>query len=358
MNINVGEYSYENEISLIQIEMTGCCNMKCKHCRAYNEPKKFFSFKNMQLVLDFIKEVGSNNFKLTFSGGEPFMHPQLIDFITLARNNNVKQVVITTNASLVTDEMLEKLNNLNFEFLCIQVSLDSLEENKHDEFRGYKGAFHKCDELLEKIKHYPNIHSSIRMTVTKETIANIEEMIQYAIKKESKVIGIGSIIPFGKAENCKLSLNNREKFQFLSIINELHKKYINYIDVVTEDPLKCIVSDSSWRIDKKYLNNPYVFGGCTAGIESLNIRCDGIMTPCSMMSEIIMDINEIESVYDMINKYENSDVIKNLFSRNFSGKCGNCKYKYTCGGCRAVAKAYTNSYMGSDMSCWYYDAKN
>ena len=129
----------------------------------------------------------------------------------MAKESGINQIVITTNASIVTDEILEKLNNLKLDFLCIQVSLDSTNPKIHDEFRRYNGAFKKCDEILEKIKKYDNIYSSIRMTVTENTLDQIDGMIEYALSKKCKILGIGSIIPFGRAKDKKMSFNKNYK---------------------------------------------------------------------------------------------------------------------------------------------------
>lgn len=343
---------YETKLNLIQIELTGYCNMKCKHCRAKNEPKVFFDKEKYNLIMELIKKESSNDFKLTLSGGEPFLHKDLLEYIKIAKDNGISSLVVTTNGSLVKDNYLEYINNLNFDNFIIQVSLDSLTEKIHDEFRGFTGAFKICDNLLDNIKNYPKINSSIRMTITEKTIYQMEEMVQYAINKGCKIIGFGSIIPFGKAEDCSMSLNKEIKLKFLTEVVRLNLKYRDKIEVVTEDPLKSNVKNSPWNICNNCSDDEMMFGGCTAGIDSLNIQSNGIITPCSMIKETILDLNECKTLDKVIEKYQNSQLVKKLFERNFSGKCGRCKKKYLCGGCRASAKGRTNDLFGPDESCW------
>ena len=71
-----------------------------------------------------------------------------------------------------------------------------------------------------------------------------------------------------------------------------------------------------------------------------------------MMEEEILNINDCKDENEMIKMYENSAIIKKLFSKKYKGKCGTCPLKNVCGGCRAFAKAYTNDILGSDLSCW------
>ena len=345
---------YETKINLIQIEMTGFCNMNCKHCRANNEPKQFFPEILYEYLLRVMEKEKGDDFKLTFSGGEPFIHLLLIKFIKKAKNSKIENVVVTTNGSLVKKGDLETINKLKFENFTIQLSLDSLNEKKHDDFRNYNGAFKKVDSLLDEIKNYNYINSSIRMTITNESISQMEDMVKYAISKNCKLIGFGSVIPFGRASNCLLSLSKIEKREFLYKLSELSKKYDGVIDVVTEDPLKSLIENSKWYIGNSIFEE-CTFGGCTAGIDSINIQCDGIITPCSMIKEKILDLKECKKISDFNKKYNESELIKKLFERKFEGKCGNCKFNYQCGGCRASAKGRTDNLFGTDESCWLND---
>lgn len=353
MTIELDDFIYEANIELVQLEIIGRCNMRCKHCRAANQPKDIINSEQMIKIIDFINRVKSDNFRMNISGGEPFLHPQLLDFLKLAKNNNIDRFVITTNASLINDDILNKLDKLKLKYLCLQVSIDSLDKDVHNKFRGYPNAFEKCVEVLEKIKNYKNINSSIRMTITKDTIDEMDNMIKFAIDKGCKIISFGSVIPFGNASDCKLSLIDESKEKFIKMIMEKSKEYENIIKVATEDPLQNLYNyDNNPKEFDFDITDSCVFGGCSAGTSTININSDGTITPCSMMNEKILNINEYQNVLDMTKAYENSPVIKKLFSKKYSGKCGKCKLNRICGGCRAVAKAMTGDYMGSDLSCW------
>lgn len=347
---------YETKLQHIQIEITGCCNMHCEHCRAANESKVIMPLNKIEKIMKFIQKVRDDDFRLILSGGEPFLYPNICEIIELGKKNDINSIVITTNASLITDDILQKLNDINLKFLCIQVSIDSLKEEEHDKFRGYKGSYKKCVEVLNKIKTYPNIHSSIRMTITPNTLSEVEQMINFAVNKNVDIIGIGSVIPFGNAKSGDMSLNTLEKKKFLEILSKKHTELKGKIDVTSEDPLKFLIDDSPWSYNLENIEiDDCFFGGCTAGVTTINISANGIVTPCAMMDEQIMDISQYDDINDLIDAYCNSSIIKNLFSRKFDGKCGLCKYNRICGGCRAFAKAVTGNYMGSDMSCWKND---
>ena len=268
-------------------------------------------------------------------------------------------IIITTNASLISEKTLEQLNDLNVKSLGIQVSLDSIEAEKHDQFRGFQGAYQKAIQVLKLINHYDNIYSSIRMTISHDTLPELEKMIENAIEIGVKRIGIGAVIPVGAGGNGSLTLNKEEKKFFLEKLAEMHEKYKEIIDITTEDPLKFNVSNSPWsfcegincHIDKSF------FGGCTAGITSFNVSADGSVTPCAVLPENIINIHDYHNAKEMSEAYGNNEVIKKLLTRKYEGKCGTCSMNRVCGGCRATAKGLTGNYMASDPTCWRNEEK-
>ena len=84
MFIELENEIYKLMLELVQIEVTGYCNMHCEHCRASNQPHKMITIDQMEKIIKFIKKVKTDNFKLTFSGGEPFLNPHLYEFIKIA----------------------------------------------------------------------------------------------------------------------------------------------------------------------------------------------------------------------------------------------------------------------------------
>ena len=259
------------------------------------------------------------------------------------------------DATITSEEFKERLNSLNLSFLCIQISIDSIYPDIHNAFRKYPKAFEKCEEILDKIKKYENINSSIRMTVTKDTLDQVDKMIDFAISKNCKFLGLGSVIPFGNASNGELSFTKNDKKNFMELVSQKSKKYNDKIQIVTEDPLKFLNQYENNSLNLKInIMDSCLFGGCTAGISSININSDGVITPCSMMEEKILDINDYDNVYDLIKAYQDSSIVKKLFSKKYNGICGKCNLNRICGGCRAVAKAYRGDIMGSDLSCWRY----
>lgn len=334
-----------------QIEITGKCNMKCEHCRAWEEAKVHMSLELYKKGIDFAVSEADSDFRLTVSGGEPFLHPNLIEMMKYAKNKGIEDVIITTNGSLVTLDKLKELKDIGFKNLTVQISVDSFNFEEHNKFRNFPKAFELAMKAFDLAKEV-GIDSSLRSSITPDRINQIEGLVNLAIKKGAKRIGIGSVIPAGKGkENKSLLMNCNQKRIFLEKIAELKVQHPE-IDITTEDPLKFALKDCPWEYGDYDISQEGFYGGCSAGISGFNIDSEGIITPCAVLLEKIVDLKKL-NLEEAKKEYVSSEVIKNLFNRNLKGKCASCKLKRLCGGCRAVAAGTNEDYLGEDTTCFY-----
>lgn len=99
---------YEFFFQLAQIEITGRCNMHCKHCRAANDKRVHMSREIFEKALAFSLSEADPDFRVTLSGGEPFLHPELETFLRLLKERGVKNAIITTNGSIHNLPLLDR----------------------------------------------------------------------------------------------------------------------------------------------------------------------------------------------------------------------------------------------------------
>lgn len=115
----------------LSIEPTNLCNFKCTMCfhgnNEYAEDAK--PLKNMDMncfnkIIDDIKNWGGDRIKLIklYSLGEPLLHPAICEMVKIIKEANIcDKIEITTNASLLTKEISEKLVEYGLDILRISV---------------------------------------------------------------------------------------------------------------------------------------------------------------------------------------------------------------------------------------------
>jgi uncharacterized radical SAM superfamily Fe-S cluster-containing enzyme len=83
------------------IEVNSACNMNCPLCFASARPGFSLTLEEVEAMLDdFVRTEGSPEV-VQFSGGEPTIHPQIIDFVRAAQGRGIPFVMINTNGKRI-----------------------------------------------------------------------------------------------------------------------------------------------------------------------------------------------------------------------------------------------------------------
>ncbi len=126
------------------IQVTGThCNIECRHCFNSSSPRATtFGHMTVEAVTAAIAAAAERGVRdIYFTGGEPFLHPQLLDMLASALA--VAPATVLTNGMLITDRMADALAHLAGAArysLEVRVSLDGYTEEMNDAIRG-RGVF-------------------------------------------------------------------------------------------------------------------------------------------------------------------------------------------------------------------------
>lgn len=126
------------------IAVTNACNAKCDFCGyAYDKmdtaQRLWVDFDGLCRALDILHGRGIRY--LTFTGGEPLLHPRLTDMIAFAVRKNMRPALVT-NGSRLSNAMMEKLHAAGLQTLYI--SVDASRPEAHEENRGLP---HVCERI-------------------------------------------------------------------------------------------------------------------------------------------------------------------------------------------------------------------
>lgn len=163
--------SEQIKITGLYIELTSQCNLRCLHC--YNESGVSTHRIDVESFQNIIKDIENPaGVSVTLSGGEPLLHPDLWKFIEILYQKGFGQILIITNATLVTKEVAEKLKKYG---VSVQVSLNGSCADIHDQLCG-KGNFDKTLTGLKTLKAAGINRILVRYMLAK---FNSEDLIEF-----------------------------------------------------------------------------------------------------------------------------------------------------------------------------------
>jgi len=153
--------------------VTSKCNCRCEMCDIYLSKPFDIGFPEATRVLDFMAK---NEFLVAyFTGGEPSLHPRLVDIVDYAVKCGLL-TSLTTNGT-IPEKTLKALHKVGLHSLS--VSVDSWNPQICSKIRGFKDILEKQKktvELAKKLKMGVYTLTYLGLHITEE---NIEDMVEY-----------------------------------------------------------------------------------------------------------------------------------------------------------------------------------
>ncbi len=130
------------ELKTLFINTGSLCNIECAGCYMESGPKNdrlaYITAAEVRAYLDEIARDGWPVEEIGFTGGEPFMNPDMIEMLDDALARGFRALVLT-NAMKPLWNKREKLLNIverHGEALTVRVSVDHYSRKKHEDIRG------------------------------------------------------------------------------------------------------------------------------------------------------------------------------------------------------------------------------
>ncbi len=143
---------HKQHTCLALIEVNTGCNLSCPICFADAGEGFSLTLEEVERMLDRFVELEGEPEVILFSGGEPTIHPQILDMVRAAKARGIPHVMINTNGLRIAkdDRFLAELEELR---PTIYLQFDGLEQQTYRKIRGQELLDIKlrCLDRLEEI---------------------------------------------------------------------------------------------------------------------------------------------------------------------------------------------------------------
>lgn len=300
----------------ISIEITRKCPSHCVHCSSLSDDKSFEMMEYGKFV-SIVRSAADLGVKtICLSGGEPFMHPDIISMIRATNSLGLKPYVYTSG---VISNAQNVFKSLDFDLLKpiaglvtkLIFNIEAAESDTYNKIMGTEGCFEK---MKQSVRNANSLHivTEAHFVPMKLNIRDIESTIELCAELGISKLSFLRLVLHGRAlENKHLIALSEE--ELLSVKTQLQR--------INERP------DIEIRIGVPLLSD-LSSHKCEAACGKLNIRYDGRVYPCEVfkndMAPTLVSLKP-ESIYDhsLHDIYYNSDYLRAVRDLSKDFTCNN-----------------------------------
>ena len=327
---------WTRDLHTINIALTGRCNLRCPCCYKDLNGKEL-PVERLLYTIDRLHEVGYTT-TLMLAGGEPLLYRGIFDVIKRARSYDM-EVYIGTNGTLLRDEKIKQLKEVDVTRVCIGVDPDLVESPAKD-----PRAYEKTIRAFGRLKQH-GVYGVANLIVTHQNLPVLEELVELLIAEGAA--GVNFLRPklqkIGEwYEEAKLDWKDMRHLQYL--FAKLRRRDIDvYFD--------CAFGMLLEGLPRDLIRDDDPSPTCAAGIDYLNIDQDGSIVACPYLHKEEYIVGNIVTD-DLVDVWRDGHTWADLRApREFSGSCGSCYMKDDCGGCRAITM-WEGDIKSQDPSCF------
>ncbi len=298
----------------MDLAVTYRCNNDCAHC--YNARERNFpelTTDQWFKIMDQLWALGVPH--IIFTGGEATLRNDLPELIRHAESNG--QITgLNTNARRLSDEKyVETLVDAGLDH--VQVTVESWDENIHDEMMQAKGAF---KQTIQGLKNALNskLYVMTNTTMLRNNFYKIPETLDFLAEIGVPTIGLNALIYSGNGLTVGTGLRENELQPILDIATrktaERGQKLIWYTPTQY-----CEFDPTANNLGVK---------GCTAALYSMCIESNGDVLPCQSYYQPLG--NMLTDSWDSIWNHKLSTKLRDR--QGLPSKCEGCPVVSECGG--------------------------
>jgi radical SAM protein with 4Fe4S-binding SPASM domain len=338
---------------IVSYAVTKACNLRCLHCHAdaREAMANELNLEEARQAIDEMADLGTE--ALLFSGGEPLLRKEfLLELTEYCVDVGVIPAMLT-NGVLLNHKVAYELKEAGM--MAVAIPLDSTIPENHDKLRNVPGTFEKA---VNAIKACLDLDLKVAVTTMalKSNFNEIPKIIDFIANLGVDQAVLYDLVPAGRAKDVMdLTMSQEQRVSLIRYLHKMQEEKEMIFLISGGEPLYPEIALEMHRLNgtkppdlllkQFWIHAPI---GCHAGIQYFSLRPDGDVYPCPFLPVRVGNIRD-QSLNEI---WYNSKVLNELRERSaLKGKCGECEYRETCGGCRGRAYACTGDYLATDPVC-------
>lgn len=354
---------FEQKPVLVFWETTRACELSCVHCRAgaIREPLQgeLDTVEGKRLI-DEVASFGKPGPTLIFTGGDPLLRNDLFELMDHANRTGVRFAVSPAASELLTYDSLKRIKEAGA--VSISLSLDGSSAQTHDSIRREPGTFARTLEATEDAIAL-GLSPQINTTAMRRNFRELPKIFRTISALGVKTWEVFFLVQVGRGARLE-DLSPAECESACNLLYDVSRLGITVRTVeapfVRRVAAERVRSGDYWR-DPGYIGMKEELGeGADGpGKSSINPRgtldgdgivfvgFDGTISPGGLLPVGLGNAREA-SIREV---YRNDPLMRKLRERAFEGPCGECDFKFSCGGSRARAFSKGGDPLSSDPAC-------
>lgn len=329
---------------IISWNLTRRCNLACGHCyidagrRRRSFPDELDTADAGRLIAQIAALAPGA--MVVLSGGEPMLRRDLAALVQQAAKGGLAPV-IGTNGTLLNEPRAKQLKGAGA--AGVGISLDSATPSFHDHLRGKPGAWKAAMRGVAAARR-AGLPVSLQATVFEENRCELTALAALAESLGAIALNFFFLVCTGRGvQRTDLSPAAYEE-TLLALIELQRRRPRLMIRARCAPHLRRLLGLHAGETRGDYAGWS---SACLAGRSYLRIAPEGDVTPCPYIPLTLG--NAARTPLREI--WERHPLLARLRNELPSGKCGDCGFRYSCGGCRARALTQNGELMAEDPSC-------
>jgi len=184
----------------LQIEVTNRCNFNCQMCI-----RRVWDSKQFDLNLGLYRRIAKVSFQnlerlILYGFGEPFINPNFIEMLRIARENLPKdsEIIVSTNGSMLSPNLSEKILKIGVDNISFSIDTADIMKLKYIREGSEPATILRNFRYLSRIKKRSggSFKLGVEAVIMKYNFMDLPNLIEKAAEEDVNYIIVSHVVPY------------------------------------------------------------------------------------------------------------------------------------------------------------------